>query len=378
MIEQTTASDFGRFATLLNRFNALAVMQQEPNLFNVGKRGHYENPTTELLSFFLNVTNQHGLGDSFFRGFASALASKHIASDIGSLERVETEVPTASGKRIDLLLETDTTVVMIECKINHHQNNPFDDYTAFGEARIKARAETAISKTLVKLVLCPDGTVAPALASSGWHGLSYNTLAQKIEQTLATTMFDNPYNKWALFAREFLLHIKGFYVMSVINEDEINFLNDYLNDFIQLDKYIHQNLIPRIFDKITTDLNASHLQNFKCKVEKTEWFGYDPVIKLSNSYWTTGSDIVLWMNADKHDVSHKINLHIDQQSDALIEQFRLLIGEDLCNQANKVWYESNKRYWCISWSFQRFELTDVFAKLVQIMHSLNDLELNYR
>ncbi|BFM03772.1 hypothetical protein Psyaliredsea_24190 [Psychrobacter alimentarius] len=368
-----------RFKAFIDKFRALDFTDEELTLFDVGTRGHFENPTTELLSFFLDSTKPHDLEDSFFNGLQSVIAKKNILPNLGTFESLETEVSTQSGKRIDLLVETDTALIVIECKIYHQQNNPFDEYTIFGNDRINKSAQhSSASKTLVKLVLCLNGNVSTDLSADGWYGISYNELVQYIEEGLSKTMFNNPYNKWVLFAREFLLHLKGLNTMTAINKDELSFLTGNLNEFAQLSDYIYNNLMPKIGTRISSDLNASDLENFECKVKHAKWYDYEPVIKFTNLNWTTGSDIVLWMKASDNEISHKINVHIGKQSDELTEQFKKLIGDVLLSAGSEPWYEINNTYWGISWAFETFDLDDLSAKIMELMRHLNDLELNYR
>lgn len=166
--------------------------------------------------------------------------------------------------------------------------------------------------------------------------------------------------------------------MTDINANEISFLTENLNEFAQLNDYIYNNLMPKIGAKISSDLNASDLQNFECKVKHGKWYYYEPVIRFSNLNWTTGSDIVLWMKASDIEISHKINLHIGKQSTELVEQFKNIIGDSWLSLPNETWYEINNTYWGISWSFKTFDLDDLSAKMVELMDHLNKLELNYR
>ena len=377
MTKLNDTSHFDRFEALISEFRALDSTEKEMNFFDVGVRGHFENPTTELLSFFLDPAKPHDLGDSFFKGLEAAIAKDKMLLDLGELESVETEVVTQNGKRIDLVVETENALIVIECKIYHHQNNPFDEYTTFGNNRISKPNQDSVPKKLIKLVLCLSGKISPDLTAKDWKGLSYNDLVQHIEQNLSITILNNPYNKWALFAREFLLHLKGLNTMTKINENEINFLTENLDGFAQLSDYIYNDLMPKIGEQIKLKLNASDLKDFNCKVKHSKWYYYEPVIRFSNLNWSTGSDIVLWLKANDSEVAYKINLHIGKQSDELTEQFKASIGDLWMDLQPEAWHEVNG-YWGISWSFKTFDLEAVSEQMVELMRHLNDLELNYR
>jgi len=59
MTSVQTRYDLDKFKALIDKFRALDFTDEELNLFDVGTRGHFENPTTELLSFFLDSANHH-------------------------------------------------------------------------------------------------------------------------------------------------------------------------------------------------------------------------------------------------------------------------------------------------------------------------------
>ena len=274
-----STNNLDSYQYLIKKFKQLQVDTREPNLFDIGIHGYFENPTTEILSFFLDSAQAHEMGDCFFRGLESIIASKFELHNLGSLQNVATEVSTQKGNRIDLLLETDNTVVLIECKIYHSLSNPFDDYSEYGNI-IKRSNEQ--EKTLVKLILCLNGLIDSSLKAEGWVGISYYELVQAIEKQLSEALLNNPYNKWGLFAREFLLHLKELNKMSSIDIKEINFLTESFKDFTKLSSYIYENLIPKIGFKIETDLHNSNIQNFECKKKYGKWFYYEPIIRFSN------------------------------------------------------------------------------------------------
>lgn len=68
--------DLDKFKTLVDKFRALDFTDEELTLFDVGTRGHFENPTTELLSFFLDSTKPHDLEDSFLTVYSQSLRKR--------------------------------------------------------------------------------------------------------------------------------------------------------------------------------------------------------------------------------------------------------------------------------------------------------------
>jgi|26BtaG_2_1085354.scaffolds.fasta_scaffold11652_1 hypothetical protein len=372
------------YKELINKFKKLDVITKELTLFDVGTRGHFENPTTELLSFFLDSKKEHGLGHCFLNGLQDVLEEKGILAGLGSLQSVETEVVTAKGNRIDLVLETDQAVIVVECKIYHEQNNPFDDYSSYGEQRIKDRKkDSEQEQKLVKLVLCLNGEISNLLKSNdsepnGWYGLSYQELAKSIETQLSKALLENPYNKWGLFAREFLLHLKELNKMGSINNSEIDFLTENFKAFTELSAYIYEDLMPKIGEKIETDLNNSGLANFECKQKPGKWRGYEPIRRFSNKRWTTQSDITLRLRTSNTSISSQILIYIDKQTDEIVNEFKSSLSEQYLSTSEKPWFELNNTFWGISWEFNYFNIDEASEKIVELMKCLNDLELNHR
>lgn len=379
MTDLGSMSNLESYKELIDKFKSLDIVTKELTLFDVGARGHFENPTTELLSFFLDSGKSHGLDNCFFNGLQEVITSKDIRLSLGSLESVETEVSTAKGNRIDLLLETDEALIIVECKIYHQQNNPFDDYTSYGMQSIKdSKKDDEQGKALVKLVLCLDGRTDNVIKNNGWHGISYQELVATIELYLSKALLDNPYNKWGLFAREFLLHLKELDNVGEISKDELEFLTVNFKDFTKLNAYIHDNLMPKIGEKIKTNLNKSDLESFTCKQKPGKWNSYEPVRKFSNTNWKTLSDISLWITTHEGATSYQIRIYIANQSDYLTKKFKDLLQEPFISKKRSEWYEVSNTYWAIAWDFDEFEIEVASRNIVELMRCLNELELNHR
>lgn len=378
MTDLVSASNLESYKALIDKFNKLDIVTRELTLFDVGARGHFENPTTELLSFFLDTTKAHNLGDCFFKGIKYLLENKNKMATLGSLENVETEVSTAKGNRIDLLIETKDALIIVECKIYHEQNNPFDDYTSYGMQRITDnKKEDEQDKTLVQIVLCLDGRIDDVIKNNGWYGISYQKLVEAIEPHLSKALLDNPYNKWGLFAREFLLHLKELDNMGEISKDEIDFLTENVNDYFKLSEYLYESIIPKIAAKIELELNDK-LEGIYSKSKINKWYNYEPYISFSNKKWENTSSCVVFCIRNYEANEMNFTIHIDffnengifkDQADSLLKQCEINIK----TYENK---SDGSNTWRFMWKYNDFEIKKVSERIVKLMAILNDYEAN--
>lgn len=185
------------YQALLDQAKNYHESDSEITFFDTGFRGHYENPTTELLEFFLNPNNCHQLGDVFYQGLLTAIGAD-IASS-GGVESIQREVATSTGGRIDLLLTTEHSLIVIECKVYHEQDNPFGSYERYAK-------QEAAGKQIHQVILCINGISS----IENWSGISYRGLTEAIRPYLGDRLMGHPLNKWAILAREFLLHLNRF------------------------------------------------------------------------------------------------------------------------------------------------------------------------
>src|SRR5690554_3974156 len=58
---------------LLSEAALFSQPDREPSIFSIGGRGYYENPTTELLAYFLDPAQTHGLGACFLDALLGCL-----------------------------------------------------------------------------------------------------------------------------------------------------------------------------------------------------------------------------------------------------------------------------------------------------------------
>jgi PD-(D/E)XK nuclease superfamily len=63
----------------LNEASRRKMTHREKNIFSLGGRRYYENPMSDLLAFFLDPTEDHGLGDVALGSLAECLQEPALA-----------------------------------------------------------------------------------------------------------------------------------------------------------------------------------------------------------------------------------------------------------------------------------------------------------
>ncbi|MDE5220151.1 hypothetical protein PYX07_18255 [Pseudomonas aeruginosa] len=95
--------DLEQLRALLAKAERFYQPEREPSIFALGGRGYYENPTTDLLAFFLNPAQVHGLEECFLTALLNCLPNTSMLTP--SLRAApQREVVTHNSNRIDLVL----------------------------------------------------------------------------------------------------------------------------------------------------------------------------------------------------------------------------------------------------------------------------------
>lgn len=124
MIKGTSLS-IDELLTLLDKLKDLSLKPKEKTVFSIGGRGHYENPISDVLAFFLDPNEDHELGSLVAQAMlkcAGVTAAPH------SIQAIYREYVTSEQARLDLVLVGDDWLLAIENKVYHTANNPFDHY----------------------------------------------------------------------------------------------------------------------------------------------------------------------------------------------------------------------------------------------------------
>lgn len=369
-----------RYENLLFKSQKYLIPEKEANIFDTAYGNYYENPTTELLAFFLNPHEKHNLQDSFYKGFVEALRQKDEFEDFdfGDFVEISTQQKTDKGGIIDLWIQTDRALIIVEVKIYHHQNNPFKQYTAWGRKKTrliqKQNKEQGISDEdikLVQVVLCPDGRCQV----DDWQGLSFTELTDSVKSSIARYTLENPINKWIVFAREFILHLKGFNELLETNMDSIKFVIDNMNqiqNLVDLQKQVYEEIIEHINVALKNDIG----EDYEPYNQRHTWSG-TPALRFANNNWESHSDSVLNLHVYNMPMSCAVNMYIENPTDEILTKVKKILSKGGFGSYDD-WFESNKRYWGASWNFSSFDLEKVTQIIIRNQNLLHLIETEMR
>lgn len=353
--------DLEQIRALLTKAERFHQPEREPSIFALGGRGYYENPTTDLLAFFLDPAQVHGLGECFLSGLLSCLPNTgHLSPCLRMAPK--REVATQKSNRIDLVLAGDGWDLLIENKIFHGQINPFDDYEEYAQRELNDG-----ERTLIYAVLSPSGaSVRPA-----WHGLSYAQLIEATRQQLAQRMLTTPIDKWQVFARDFLLHLENITVEKAMDANAVNFVLEHLQQINKLTRLKDQ-VINALDGKVLEKLDAE-VPGYERYTRRHNWEN-GPALRYASKNWQTWSDVVLYLSGASSTMKPSVRVYLCDVDAELQELGRqLFMGNE-----SKVWGEKDDSILCFSWVLDRFDEQEVLGLIVEKMKLLMKFENELR
>ncbi|SFC09486.1 PD-(D/E)XK nuclease family protein [Pseudoalteromonas denitrificans] len=367
-----------KIKALLNKATAYHYdNNRESTLFDIGMRGHFENPTTEVLAFFCNAKAEHGMGALVVDSFLTIIANKTgktIPYEENSLTPPQREVSTESGKRIDLMFGSDTWLMAIENKIYHTQANPFKEYESFIHQQIKNDSFTQQEPLFV--LLSPDGKVTQAEKHKEWCGISYPELVTEIKSRLKDHFYDQPFNKWVIILKDFLLHLENMMTKNKINSEQEKFVFEnisgisktwelLINSFSELDKQFIKQI--KGSEEVSADIRVKYQHWF----QKLPTFIYsvpNSQIELVLFMINDGASFKKANDTRNENKSIFIQIHIAKKEGGDLHD---RVQEEFKGKSVNTWWEKNKLY--IRWPAQELttegllkDLTESFIKLNQI------------
>lgn len=188
---------------------------KEKTVFSIGGRGHYENPISDVLAFFLNPSEEHQFNTLFLSSLLKVLKKDLENLEANSIELIEREAITRSGNRIDLIIVSENLVIIIENKIYHTLLNPLDDYESYAASKYPDKERIFSILSINELPNTP----------LNWHNILYQDLIFEIKKQAGPYLFNSSNTKWHFFLKDFILNLE-----ELIGENKVN---KKMMDFVQ-------------------------------------------------------------------------------------------------------------------------------------------------
>lgn len=189
-----------RFLNLLLAFQALPRIRRARTFMEISGYPHYENVCSNILEFYFNPEEEHGMGNllltAFFKMAKERCGVSFTEPLIPQTVNVTREHPAEDQKRLDLMIDAETFTIGIENKIYHWEANDFENY-----ARVIDRLGS--NKTVIKAVLCLSTHPGEAPPKGGFIRFTYAELWKHVRDLLGHHLPDaSP--KWTAYLTDFM------------------------------------------------------------------------------------------------------------------------------------------------------------------------------
>jgi hypothetical protein len=274
-----------KYGKLIQEIKELTRPRVERNIFSIGGRGHYENPITDLLAFFIDPNEEHGFGALFLM---SLFESAHVTPPLLQLSSPPgREQLTNQGNRIDLILESNDWLLVVENKIRHQANNPFNDYVQYAQAY-------SAGKCTYFILLSVQKEKPP----TGWLNVTWRTYVDQVKKNVGSYFTAGGNVKWHVIMREFLLNIESECGDESMNEARVEFVRSNYDSIQEMEEMLKEYIsymrdrglgAIRIASGQTEDI-ASSLQH--------DWGEEGVALRLISREWGSKTNITLLLRKD--------------------------------------------------------------------------------
>ena len=293
---------------LLDDFRALPGHVERPRTFmEIAGYPHYENVCSNILAFFMDPQESHGLGTLVLDALVSAGGIDASESSISSSVSVDREVTTQAGNRIDLLITSDDYAVLIENKIYATVNNPFADYTSYLDLN---HGDLAGHKILLTVFPTSEGH------EWGFANLTYTDFVGEIRSLLGRYVSSADARYLTMFL-DFLNTVENLQRGTRMDRELIKFLADRGDDvrdlFANL-KRLRVEMREKVHE-LQTLIDASHYPS----VEEEGLWRWETVAMFDNLYYKTRVAEDLLVGIDAHLSPHgwEIQIFVRDKGDPL-------------------------------------------------------------
>lgn len=216
--------ELNEITRLLLDFQKMPKPKRARTFLEISGYPHYENVCSNILKFYLEPNNEHGLKDLILNSLVQ-LADKDFKIDC-DFEQVEVyrELQTLAENRLDLLIETENYVIGIENKIFHFLNNDLNDYSKTVLSYCEQNDKTPINIILSLNKLSNHQDIEKARADN-FINITYEDLFTNIKKYIGSYLsHSNP--TYSIYLTDFMKSIQNLKPATMENKVLWNFFKD--------------------------------------------------------------------------------------------------------------------------------------------------------
>lgn len=244
------------FSKLLIDFKSISKHKYKRSILEISGYPHYENVCSNILSFFFDPNNEHGLKGLVLQSFLECINSEYDF-EFENIQ-IHREFQTIGKNRLDILIKTNDFVIGIENKIFHHLHNDLNDY----KKTVELTATNYEKVYNIVLSLNKISTIEELifLEKNNFINITYDELFKKIKSKIGN-FIDNSDFGYLFYLKDFIKSIENlnpktmeqktlwsfFKTNSESIQELVNSFNDYkkylsnkiytLNSFVPKEEY---------------------------------------------------------------------------------------------------------------------------------------------
>lgn len=348
---KNTSLSIDELLALLKRLKSISIKPKEKTIFSIGGRGHYENPISDILAFFLNPNEDHELGALVAQAMLNCVG---INASPNSIVEIHREYSTDEKKRLDLVIEGDDWLLAIENKVFHTANNPFEHYEQY---LIDTFPKQKDKLHLVLLSPKNDQT-------EKWKSVGFTDLIEAIRSCMAEQILELPLNKWHFFLRDFLTNLTDLTGVNAMDDATFDVLQKNMSEiyrFEHIKKSFNEEVKQRGLRLLEESIPG---RNFDAVQQL--WSGDTPVYRFSCSDWLGETDVVL-VSGFGTEKNTRVVIYLDAPELNKLNRTLVDAGFIATNSS-----EANNRWDCYEINCESSNVSDNLKLLVNIAKLVDD------
>lgn len=282
------------------------IPKKEKTWMEVSGYPHYENVCSNILAFYLNPKEEHGLEEKVLKALYHAIKEKKEIEDVHfSNMTIFREYTTLKGNRIDIVIQNEEMVIGIENKIMASLYNDLEDY---------AKTLEKINPNAIKVVLSLHKETESNL-KGGFINITYQEFFKYLKQELGK---EEKLNKWYLYLKDFIQNLEGFEVEKEMELEVKEWIKKHQEDIDKLNEIINvakKNIMKKAKEYgslFEADLEAEYKVKYaEEKIEVTSYVVFDIGCnldaKLTIDGWRIG--VFAWKKMNQVKIKQALKEH---------------------------------------------------------------------